>query len=215
MVHHRIGNEEIVESFKQSSGESLWRYGYPSAFVDPYGYNNGPRASPLLTSNRVYTFGAEGKLLCLDLNTGNVVWQRDTAKEWDIPPAFFGVGSSPILESERLIVMVGGQPNSGVVALSPENGKTLWESVGEKNWTGEPKIGWPGQPIVKWESWEKQASYFTPVAATINNQRQVLCLTRQGLISLNPTTVRLILVSGFARGRMTQSMRCARWSWIT
>ena len=187
VVHHRIGNEEIVESFKQSSGESLWRYGYPSAFVDPYGYNNGPRASPLLTSNRVYTFGAEGKLLCLDLNTGNVVWQRDTAKEWDIPPAFFGVGSSPILESERLIVMVGGQPNSGVVALSPENGKTLWESVGEKNWTGEPKIGWPGQPIVKWESWEKQASYSTPLAVTINSQRQVLCLTRQGLVSLNPT----------------------------
>ena len=89
VVHHRIGNEEIVESFKQSSGESLWRYGYPSAFVDPYGYNDGPRASPLLTSNRVYTFGAEGKLLCLDRNTGNVVWQRDTAKEWDIPPAFF------------------------------------------------------------------------------------------------------------------------------
>src|SRR5437764_9171114 len=40
IVQHRIGDEEIVESFKQNSGESIWRYRYPSAFVDPYGYNN-------------------------------------------------------------------------------------------------------------------------------------------------------------------------------
>src|SRR5439155_12697687 len=67
VFHHRQREEEIVECVDASSGKTRWRYPYPSHFVDPYGYNNGPRSSPTLSSNRCYTFGAEGKLLCLDL----------------------------------------------------------------------------------------------------------------------------------------------------
>ena len=187
VLHHRVGDEEIVECFDAATGKPLWRYGYPSRFVDPYGYNNGPRGTPLLTADRCYTFGAEGKLLCVDLPTGKPVWERDTGKDWDVPPAFFGVGSSPILEGELLIAMVGGQPNSGIVAFDARTGKTVWESVGEKNWQGAAMTGWPGEPAVKWKRWDKQASYSTPVAATVNGKRQIFCLMRQGLVSLNPT----------------------------
>ncbi len=188
MLHHRIGDEEIVEACEAASGKSIWHYGYPGRFVDPYGYNNGPRCTPLLTTNFCYTFGAEGKLLCLELATGKKVWERDTAKDWNIPEAFFGVGSTPILEGDVLIVMVGGQPNSGVVALNARTGKTVWESVGEKNWQGQPMLGWPGQRTVNWQKYWKQASYATPVAATIHGQRHILCLMRQGLVSLDPKT---------------------------
>jgi outer membrane protein assembly factor BamB len=187
VLHHRLGDEEIVECFDAATGKPDWRYAYPSHFVDPYGYNNGPRGTPLLTADRCYTFGAEGKLVCLDLKTGKLVWQRDTGADWTVPPAFFGVGSSPILEGNRLLVMVGGQPNSGMVAFDAATGKTVWESVGEKNWQGQPMIGWPGEGAVKWQTWEKQASYSTPVAATIHGQRHILCVMRQGLVSLNPT----------------------------
>lgn len=185
VLHHRIREEEIVECFEAAAGKSKWRYAYPSQFIDPYGYNNGPRCTPLLTSNRCYTFGAEGKLLCLD-RKGKLIWQRDTASEWKIPAAFFGVGSSPILEGGLLIVMAGGQPNSGVVAFDPESGKTVWESVGEKNWQGVTMTAWPGEPKLRWQETEKQASYSTPVAATIAGKRHVLCLMRQGLVSLDP-----------------------------
>ena len=115
------------------------------------------------------------------------MWQRDTAAEWNVPPAFFGVGSSPVLEGGLVLVMVGGQPNSGVVAFDARSGKTVWESVGERNWQGQPMRGWRGEPPVNWQTWEMQASYSTPVMATIHGQRQVLCLMRQGLVSLNPT----------------------------
>ena len=187
VVHHRIREEEIVEAFEAATGKSIWRYAYPSHFIDPYGYNNGPRGTPLLTPEFCYMLGAEGKLLCLELKTGKLVWQRDTGTDWNVPAAFFGVGSSPLLEAGLLLVMVGGQPNSGIVAFDPKTGKTVWESVGERNWQDQPKLGWPGEPKVKWQSWEKQASYSTPVAATIHGRRQVLCLMRQGLVSVNPT----------------------------
>ena len=140
-----------------------------------------------MTTNRCYTFGAEGKLLCLDLATGNVVWQRDTAKDWYVPEAFFGVGSTPLLEGGRLIVMVGGQPNSTVVALDPATGQTLWENVGKANWEGARTIGRQSEAPYRWTGEEKVASYSSPVAATIHGRRQVLCLTRQGLISVDPT----------------------------
>ena len=208
VLHHRLGKEEIVECFEAAGGKSLWRYGYPTSYQDPYGYNNGPRCTPLLTSERCYTFGAEGKLLCLELLTGKPLWERDTAKDWEVPPAFFGVGSTPILEGDVLIVMVGGQLNSGVVAFDAKTGKTVWESVGEKNWEGQPMLGWPGDRTVVWKKWDKQASYATPVAATVNGQRQIFCLMRQGLVSLNPTNG-AVNFSRWFRAQVEESVNAA------
>lgn len=205
VLHHRVGNEEIVECFRAGSGVSVWRYAYASEFVDPYGYNNGPRCTPLLTTNACYTFGAEGVLLCLDLETGKIRWRRDTSKNWTVPAAFFGVGSTPVLEGNLLLVMVGGQPNSGVVAFDAETGKTVWESVGEKNWQGQPMIGWPGEPKVRWQAWEKQASYATAKVVTINGQRHALCFTRQGLVSLDPQTG-AVRFSFWFRSRVNESV---------
>ncbi len=187
VLHHRLGGEEIVQAMDPATGKETWKHSYPSAYRDPYGYNNGPRCTPLLTDRFCVTFGAEGKLVCLDVKTGKLVWARDSAKDWEIPEAFFGVGSTPVLEGDTLIVMVGGQPNSGVVGLDLATGKTRWESVGEKNWTGVPMTGWRGERVVKWSLSEKQASYATPLLATVNGSRQAFCLMRQGLVSLNPT----------------------------
>ena len=125
VLHHRVEDEEIVESFDAGTGKSLWRHSAPTRFIDPFGYNNGPRCTPLLTSNRCYTFGAEGRLSCLDVRTGKLVWERETTKDWTVPEPFFGVGSTPLLEGDKLIVMVGGQPNATIVALEPETGRTL------------------------------------------------------------------------------------------
>ncbi len=187
VLHHRVADQEVVQCLVAGSGEALWHYQYRSDFTDPFGYNNGPRCTPLLTSNRCYTFGAEGRLCCLDLESGKLIWQRETTKDWSVPEPFFGVGSTPLLEEDRLIVMVGGQPNSAVVALDPGTGKTLWESGGQANWQGVPTTGWPGEAPYRWTGNEKMASYSSPVAASIQGRRNILCFTRQGLTSLNPT----------------------------
>ena len=187
-VHHRKANKEIIDCLNASNGSNIWSYAYQSDFVDPFGYNNGPRATPLITEDRCFTFGAEGKLLCLEASSGKRVWERDTNKEWTIPQAFFGVGSSPILHSGKLIVMVGGQPNSGVVAFAPDTGKTVWESVGLSNWQAKPMHGWPGDLKVDWKTYEKQASYASPVPALIHGKERILCLMRQGLVSVDPSS---------------------------
>src|ERR1041385_4839043 len=78
VLHHRLGDEEIVEAMDAATGKTKWQHKNPSHFVDPFGYNNGPRCTPLLASNRCYTFGAEGKLLCLNLADGKVIDRKST-----------------------------------------------------------------------------------------------------------------------------------------
>jgi outer membrane protein assembly factor BamB len=228
VLFHRLANEEIIEALNATNGRPIWRYAYPSNFQDPYGYNNGPRCTPLLSENFCYTFGAEGILTCLDLKTGKLVWQRNTAKEWEIPEAFFGVGSTPVLDGDLLIVMIGGQPNSGVVGLDAKTGKTIWESVGEKTWTGKPMLGWTDnfskrrsvegefkldrkpedEMKVEWRRYEKQASYSSPVLATVKGKRMAFCLMRQGLVSLNPKTGE-VYDSFWFRARVNESVNAA------
>ncbi len=187
VVFHRRGDEELAECLRCSDGEPLWSFATKSRYRDPYGYNNGPRCSPVLTEQRCYTLGAEGKLTCLELQTGKKVWQRDLLRDFQIPDAFFGVGASPLLEGGKLIVLVGGQPNSGVVAFDPESGKTLWENVGKSTWDGAQTIGYT-EPVYRWTGEEMSVSYSSAVAATFHGQRHVLCLMRQGLVSVNPET---------------------------
>lgn len=183
---HREKNEELVVAAEVATGQVRWRHAYRTDYQDPYGYNNGPRCAPLIAGTRVYTFGAEGTLTCLELATGKRVWQRRTGSEFEVPEAFFGVGSTPIMEGDKLLVMVGGQPNSGVVALDPATGKTIWESVGETNWTGQPVYDWPGDLRVEWRRHEKQASYSSLITVPIGGERLTLAFTRQGLVALDP-----------------------------
>jgi outer membrane protein assembly factor BamB len=192
VIHQRLAGQEVVEACDATTGIALWKYAYKSGYQDPFGYNNGPRCTPLLTADRCYTYGAEGVLECLDLVTGKEIWHRDTQGDFAVPEAFFGAGSSPVLEDGLLFVQVGGQPNSGVVAFNADNGKTVWESVGEKSWNGQPMNAWPGERLVQWNindpAFQKQASYCTPVLATIHGRRHLVVVTRQGLVSLDPKT---------------------------
>ncbi len=187
VFHRPRGNEDIIECLRADTGEPLWKFTYATEYEDRYAYNNGPRCTPLLTKTRLFTLNPEGKLFCLDLVTGKQIWSRDCSKDFRIPDEenFFGVGCTPILEGNLLIVLVGGQPNSGVVAFNSETGDTVWQSVGKKTWNGV-ETGGSIKPKYEWTGSESLYSYSSPIAATIHGRRQVLCLMRQGLVSIDP-----------------------------
>lgn len=207
-VHHRLKDKDLIECLDAATGDPIWKYDYETDYSDPYGYNNGPRCSPLLTKDRCYTFGAQGKLLCLSLSKGEKIWERDTATDWNVPEHFFGFGCTPILEDGLLIVLVGGQPNSGVVAFDPDTGKTVWESVGKDTWDRVPQDENNNKPY-QWTGKEMLVSYSSPIVATIHGQKHLLCLMRQGLVSLNPKTGELNFKYWF-RARVHESVNAAR-----
>ena len=169
---HRVGNEEIVECLHPETGARYWKFSYPTQFADRYGYNNGPRASPVIDGDRIYTIGAEGKLHCLKLETGQLFWKRDIAAEFKVPQDFFGVASTPLVEGDTLIVNVGSPGGPCVAALDKRTGKMLWGAG---------------------ELWG--ASYASPVPAVLHGKRRLLVFAggesqppTGGLLSIDPMT---------------------------
>lgn len=186
IFHDHVDRNERVSSLAVTDGTADWERTFPCDYKDPYGYNNGPRCSPLMVGDRCFTLGPNGKLSCLNRNDGDVVWQKDLQEEFDLPDWFFGMGCTPIFHEGLLIVLVGGQPNSGVVAFDADSGSVRWQRVGRETWQGaETSVS--GKPY-QWTGDEMVASYSSPIIATIHGQQHLLCLMRQGLVSVNPQT---------------------------
>src|SRR5687768_14688033 len=66
ILFHRSGGKEVIECLDAATGKTIWSHDYPTAYRDDFGFDEGPRATPTVAGGRVYTFGAEGMLLCLD-----------------------------------------------------------------------------------------------------------------------------------------------------
>lgn len=126
ILFHRIDEKEIIEAIDSEKGTSLWKHEYPVEYQDRFGYSNGPRASPVIKDNLVYAHGVTAWLSCLDLRTGSKIWQRNLAKEFEIPQYFFGKGSSPLVLGDKLIVNAGGSKNRCVIAFDRLTGATKW-----------------------------------------------------------------------------------------
>jgi outer membrane protein assembly factor BamB len=169
---HRRGGQEVVECLHPENGERYWQHTYSTSFEDRYGYNNGPRSSPVLDGERVYTMGAEGVMHCLELATGKVIWRRQLRDEYKVPQDFFGVASTPLVEGELLIVNIGAPGGPCVVGLEKATGKMRWAAG--KEWG---------------------PSYASPVPAVVHGKRRIFVFAggesqppTGGLLMIDPAT---------------------------
>ena len=126
---HRVGDEEIVECLDALTGASRWQFKYGTAFEDRYGYNNGPRSSPVIDGTRVYTMGAEGKLHCLELASGKVLWKRDLRAEYKVPQDFFGTVRHAAASRAGCSSSTSARPAARASsALDTATGKEVWRA---------------------------------------------------------------------------------------
>src|SRR5262249_46455602 len=103
------------------------------------------------------------KLHCLDLANGKKVWAKSLHDDYEVKKSFFGVGTSPLVEGNLVLVNVGGK-GAGIVAFDKDSGKEVWKAT------------------------DHDASYSSPAAATIDGVRHVFFLTREGIVGLDPAT---------------------------
>ena len=92
------------------TGKELWQTGHLTDYRDDFGFDEGPRATPAITEARVFTLGAEGRLICWSLADGTAVWGVDTQKEFGSPKGFFGRACSPLVESNLVILNPATMP---------------------------------------------------------------------------------------------------------
>ncbi len=162
---------ETVEAMDAATGKTIWVFDYPTSYRDDFGFDEGPRAVPVIAGGRVFSHGADGMLHGIDFATGKALWSVDTRKVFQAPKGYFGVATAPLVDGERVMVNVGGKTGlgapkpgegGGIVAFDAASGKTLWTSTSD------------------------EASYSAPVMAEIEGQRTAVFFTRTGLVALDP-----------------------------
>ena len=115
------GDNEVVACYKASTGQPVWTHKDAARFFESNG-GAGPRATPTLSNNRVYTFGATGILNALDASNGSVLWTKNVASETNTKVPFWGFSSSPLVIGDLVIVAASGQ----LVAYDAATGNRRW-----------------------------------------------------------------------------------------
>jgi outer membrane protein assembly factor BamB len=99
--------EEGLAAFDLKTGKPKWEKSYPrEKFTNAFG--NGPRGTPAIDGDYVYTYGCNGLLTCWAIKDGEQKWQLDTLKEFKAKNLYFGVSTSVTVVGDVVVVMVGG-----------------------------------------------------------------------------------------------------------
>ncbi|MEX0675954.1 MAG: PQQ-binding-like beta-propeller repeat protein [Pirellulales bacterium] len=162
VLFHRVDNQLIAEALDSATGKPRWKVTFETNFRGSISPDDGPRCVPIIHDGRVYLLGPGGELACVTLDTGKKVWLRQVYREFEAPDGYFGAGSSPIVEGDKLLSNVGGRGGAGLVAFALSDGKTIWQATDEA------------------------ASYSSPTAATIDGVRHVVFVTRLSVVSVDP-----------------------------
>ncbi len=156
---------ERAMALDEDTGEVLWTREWPTSYrMLMASYAIGPRATPTVDDDRVYVVGAAGDFYCLDAATGEVQWEKHYIEDYDSFIPTWGVASSPIVDGDRVINVVGGEPGGLVVAWNKHTGDEVWRSLDV-----EGEMGY-GQPII----------------IEAGGARQLIVWHAAALVSLNP-----------------------------
>lgn len=103
---------------------------------------DGPRSTPVIHENRVYTLGATGILNSLDLKTGDEIWTRNVISDFEGEVQKWGSANAVLVVGEEGIVVVPGSDKSGatLVAYDLESGAVRWIYEGNGASYSSPRL---------------------------------------------------------------------------
>jgi len=116
-------NRDYIYCLNAKSGEQIWVYSYASEKGNKY---YGPRSTPVTNGKYVYQFSQTGLLVCLDFNTGKLIWQVDVVKKSGAEQPMWGFASNPVILDDKVIINAGKYG----MAFDIETGKAKWKNQG-------------------------------------------------------------------------------------
>ncbi len=154
------GDSQFLFCLDALDGKELWRYRIGDSFIE--GFGNGPRSTPVVEGTIVYAASAQGLLHAVNVTNGRGLWTHDLGAEYGSQLPAHGYSSSPLVDGEKLFVEAGGKKGFAFLALNKHTGDLIWHSQ-----TDMP-------------------AYSSPIAITINETRQIVFLSAEGLFSVSP-----------------------------
>ncbi len=162
-----LDGTERALALDEQTGEVLWTHEWRTSYrMLSVAYAVGPRATPTVDGDRVYVVGGTGRLFCLDVATGRVLWEKDYVAEYGTSVPTWGIVSAPLVDGDRLITVVGGEPDALVVAFDKHTGEEIWRAIDVTSEMG----------------------YAQPIIYEAGGARQLIIWHPQALASLDPET---------------------------
>ena len=122
------GEKEAIICLDATSGSTIWVYEYEGRFWESVA-GAGPRATPTIADEGLFSLGANGILTCLNATTGNKVWERDLQVDAKRKPPMWGFSSSPLVTEGVVVVHAGGGDEQGLLAYDAKSGELCWSTA--------------------------------------------------------------------------------------
>lgn len=165
-IEQRRSNE-VIAAYDLMTGKEKWTNSWPADFRESMG-GDGPRATPIWHEGKVYAMGAEGELRVIDAATGATVWRKNILSDNGARNLQWGMSSSPLIVDEKVIVQPGGSGGRSIVAYNKNTGSRLWTSL------------------------DDQQAYTSPLLATLAGKRQIVTVTADRAVGLDPADGKLL-----------------------
>ncbi|MGQ0637294.1 MAG: PQQ-binding-like beta-propeller repeat protein [Planctomycetaceae bacterium] len=173
-VMDRVPEEGIerVLCLDANTGKEIWKREYPVKYT--IDYPAGPRATPTVDGDRVYTIGAMGHMYCLDVKHGHELWKKDFHGEYLAKIPTWGMVAAPLVDGDRVITLVGGtRYGSQIVAFDRQTGAELGRALNHVE---------PG--------------YCPPMMYTFQGTRQIVIWHPHAITGLDPVDLQPIWTVG-------------------
>ena len=120
---------ERIICLDERTGEQRWVDQWDTDYREVMGsYRTGPRATPTIDGDRVYTLGAVGHIRCNDVNSGELIWSIDSREKYKLLVPVFGTSIAPIIDGDLVIYAPGGQDSPQVRAYNKMTGEEVWNA---------------------------------------------------------------------------------------
>ncbi len=166
------GDDEWIICYDVPTGKTVWSHSVPGRHFEVMG-GVGPRSTPTIDDGRVYTLGANGHLHCLDLFSGEVIWEKQLLEIVGVKPGedqnsiLWGRSNSPLVYFDMVIVPGGGSANG------PKHSLVAFDKM-----TGD----------VRWKGGDSQASYSSPSVAKLLGKEQILIVNEASVAGHDPAS---------------------------
>ena len=179
------GDGELVTCRELTTGKLLWSTANAGHYNTSIA-GEGPRTTPTVEGDRVFTFGATGTLRCLDLETGKPVWTREVMKDVGVELPAWGFSSSPLLQDGKVIVSAGCKTAEGkTVEGAPATSLLAYDAA-----TGAPA----------WKAGSRPINYSSPFLLPIAGRPQILMFNTEAITAHDPATGEVLWEHPWGKG---------------
>lgn len=154
-----LSGRERLLALDAETGNEIWQHQYECPYS--ISYPAGPRCTPTVDGDRVYTLGSEGDLRCINIADGSVKWKTNFKEDFAAEVPIWGFASHPLIDGDLLYTMVGGD-GQGVVAFDKITG------------------------AVRWKTLDARAGYCPPSMIQFGGEQQLIIYHPEGVVSLDP-----------------------------